>query len=179
MNKGTIAAITETQDYTMIVLTDNRILKSKWSKVPKNFENKEVIWSTYGDWDPNEWFNNVILSDTQQKLEDAQEAAKILQKQIKGLNDENNELQHVLKTEREETKAALSKQATQALVDAKGWDIVKDAKLATKHAEDKAKQAHTATAAAQRYAMACMTWVWLFGLATITMGMVLASMTYG
>ena len=176
MNKGTIAAITETQDYTMIVLTDNRILKSKWSKVPKNFEGKEVIWSTYGDWDPNEWFNNVILSDTQQKLEDAEKAVEILQKQIKGLNEENSELQHVLKTEREEANTALSKQATQALQDAKGWELVKDAKLATKHAEDKVTQAKTAMAAAERHSMSCTTWLWICGLATITMAMIMLSM---
>ena len=60
--RGVIQSVYKDGRYTYIRLQDGRTIKGKWNHAPSNsLKGVKITWTTYGSWNPNEWYNTVTL----------------------------------------------------------------------------------------------------------------------
>ena len=63
MQKGQIQSIARGGRYTYIHLTDGRSIKGKWNPAWGFSNGDNITWTTYGSWNPNEWYDKVFVSN--------------------------------------------------------------------------------------------------------------------
>ena len=167
MQKGTVVAVTETKDYTMVVLEDNRIIKTKWAKVDKSLEGKEVIWTTNGDWDPNEWFSSMSVSTTQRKLDEDAIMINDMSKMIHKLKSENSGLLSSINKAVSDRDTAKLKNEAEAIKQAREDKLVKEARKAQSDAEQQKENAYAMMRAAEQAQQNMTGWIFALGSALV------------
>ena len=167
MQKGTVVAVTETKDYTMVVLEDNRIIKTKWAKVDKSLEGKEVIWTTNGDWDPNEWFSSMSVSTTQRKLDEDAIMINDMSKMIHKLKSENSGLLSSLNKAVSDRDTAKLKNEAEAIKQAREDKLVKEARKAQADAEHEKELMRIKMNAAEDSKQSMTGWIFALGCSLI------------
>ena len=173
MQKGTVVAVTETKDYTMVVLEDNRIIKTKWAKVNKSLEGKEVIWTTNGDWDPNEWFSSMTVSTTQRKLDEDAIMINDMSKMIHKLKSENSGLLSSINKAVSDRDTAKLKNEAEAIKQAREDKLVKEARKAQADAEHEKELMRIRMNAAEQSQQSMNGWIVALAGTVIVLGLVL------